>query len=206
MNISNVNVYGLTTSVVASGYPMKTDLCEEDLIKQYFDSHDKHFKRAINLGTVKTGTGHDNYLKGVIVQFDLKAPEYFWRQFDRYNFHDYVSSQSKMHNILKFDIESQCNKYVDSRIVNVVKELKSEYNNNPTKENFQRIISNVPMGFELTARITSNYLQEKTIYFQRKNHKLEEWTYYTDWLRQLPNFLELISKEEYVKVPDNFWT
>ena len=52
------------------------------------------------------------------------------------------------------------------------------------------------MGFELTARFTSNYLQEKSIRNQRKGHKLEEWTYYREWQDKLPYFLELIGEKE----------
>jgi hypothetical protein len=57
------------------------------------------------------------------------------------------------------------------------------------------MISNTPLGFELTARITSNYLQEKSIRLQREYHKLEEWDYYRCWQEELPMFLKLIGKE-----------
>lgn len=190
MKIYNVNVYGLNESIYASGYPMKTNINEEmKVVPSKFYEND--IQRAKNLGNAKSGSGHDCYLKGIIVQFDLKAPEYFWRQFDRYHFHDYISSQSKMHCIFKMNIEDMCNKYVDKRIIEILKEKINTYNQNPSQENFQYVISNCPMGFELTARITSNYLQEKSIRYQRKNHKLEEWTYYCNWQNTLPMFKEL---------------
>lgn len=189
MKISNENIFGLDKSIIASGYPMKLEIVEHDELLE------NSLKRAKKLGIAKSGSGHDNYLKGIIVQFDLKAPEYFWRQFDRYHFHDYVSSQSKMHCLLKMDIDSMCNKYVDARVISVLKELIDEYNScdqDWKQHMFQKVISNCPMGFELTARITSNYLQEKSIYYQRKNHKLEEWKYYTNWLLTLPIFEEIV--------------
>lgn len=202
MKISNVQVYGLSESIVASGYPMKTEI-EEMFIRP--SEFDKAIDRAKRLGQAKSGSGHDCFLKGIIVQFDLKAPEYFWRQFDRYHFHDYISSQSKMHCITKMNIDDMCNKYVDQRVINVVNEYINLYNNyetlrvNPevyTKEKlFQKIISNCPMGLELTARISSNYLQEKCIRNQRTGHKLEEWKYYLDWQMSLPYFTELTEIE-----------
>ena len=192
MKIFNVRVYGLKDSIVASGYPMKTEIEEMLDTTSEFDND---IKRAKSLGKAKQGSGHDCMLKGIIVQFDLKAPEYFWRQFDRYHFHDYVSSQSKMHCIVKMDIVKMCNKYVDQRIIDVLNEKIATYNSNLTQENFQYVISNCPMGFELTARITSNYLQEKSIRGQRSGHKLEEWKYYLDWQKTLPYFCELIDIE-----------
>ena len=59
-------------------------------------------------------------------------------------------------------------------------------------EMFQQIISNCPMGLELTARITDNYLQLKSKYIQRRHHKLEEWQYYCDWIETLPMAEKLI--------------
>jgi hypothetical protein len=192
MKIFNVNIYGLNESIVASGYPMKLEIGEMLVRPSEFD---KDIKRSENLGNAEQGSGHDNFLKGIKVQFDLQAPEYFWRQFDRYHFHDYVSSQSKMHCIVKMNITKMCNKYVDKRVIDILNEKIEIYNQNPNQENFQHAISNCPMGFELTARIDSSYLQEKSIFYQRKNHKLEEWKYYCNWLKTLPSFETLCLKK-----------
>lgn len=208
MKIENVRIYGIGESLKASGYPMSTNVEEWDTEWETDDIEitENNLKRGIKLGNAISGSGHDCMLKGCIVQYDLQAPEFFWRQFDRYHFHDYVSSQSKMHCILKFDIDKMCNEYVDQRVINIINEYINLYNNyetlqvNPeiyTKDKlFQKIISNCPMGLELTARITSNYLQLKSIYNQRKTHKLEQWHYYCDWIKSLPHFEELCLKGE----------
>jgi len=204
MKISKVRVYGLEESIIASGYPMKTEIFEE------YELTPKDTERAIRLGQIDSGTGHDCYLKGIVVQFNLTAPEYFWRQIDRYHYTDYISSQSKMHNLLKFDLNEVCNDYVDYTTIQLINnyinlynnysEHNKPYNRNTQKymskeEIYKRIISNCPMGIELTARRTTNYLQEKTIHLQRKNHKLEEWQYYCNWQKTLPKFEELILGE-----------
>lgn len=220
MEIKNVRVYGLGESIVASGYPMVTETPNEgtftfdelaiilslneykdELTEDAKEKIEKHFRRAEKLANTPLGSGHYTFLKGIIVQYDLTAPEYFWRQFDRYHFHDYVSSQSKMHRLIRFDLDKMCNPYVREDIKQILKEEISFYNKmlgsdkTPKEEKqkqFQRILSNCPMGIELTARITDNYLQLKSKYHQRRAHRLEEWQKYCDWIETLPMAGELI--------------
>ena len=55
-----------------------------------------------------------------------------------------------------------------------------------------KLQSNLPMGFELTVRVTTNYLQLKTMYTQRKTHRLkEDWGAFAQWCDALPHFNEL---------------
>ena len=220
VRIANAEVYGLTQSIIASAYPMATNYCED---MYEYEVEEKDFKRVRHLGTAKPGSGHDCFLKGIQVQFDLQAPEYIWRQLDRYHFIDYISSQSKMHMILKFDIDEMCNKYVSEESIVNLKKYIDQYNNfqwydsqfcrnqpigfQPmiklrngeeiefTKENlFKLIIANCPCGLMLTARMTTNYLQLKSIINQRSNHKMQEWHYITDWMKSLPLVDEIVMK------------
>ncbi|MGL5718802.1 MAG: hypothetical protein ACRCX2_37720, partial [Paraclostridium sp.] len=130
IKIDNARVYGLEESIIASGYPMQTDTEDIDIeletedmyiIKKELEELD--YKRAKHLGGAIAGSGHDCYLKGIIIQFDMQVSEYIWRQWDRYHFNDYVSSQSKMHRILKLDIDKSCNKYVTSSTIHQLERL-----------------------------------------------------------------------------------
>ena len=76
-----------------------------------------------------------------------------------------------------------------------MKELQKEYNENPTKENMYKMLYTNPCGLKLTARMTTNYLQLKTIYHQRKNHRLQEWQDFCKWIETLPYAKELICGE-----------
>lgn len=197
--VSNVNVYGFTESIVASGYPMATQPCEDMNHKVYevgLDSNE--MKRAKTLGSAKAGSGHDCYLKGIIVQFDLTLSQVAWQQIQRYHFIDFISSMSKMHRIHKVDLKEQCNGYVDKRVLDVVQENLDLFNHYTeegqkglAKEYWLKAVYNTPCGLELTARMTTNYLQLKTIYNQRKNHKLPEWKVVCDMIEALPHFVTL---------------
>lgn len=176
--VSDWKVYGLEDSVRASKYPMATDLTKltSDITST-----------VIRLGLSEPGSGHDNWLNGVLVQFDLTFSLKAWTEAQRYHFLDFVSSQSTMHRITKFDPETQCNDYVLSEVIGMLRVLIDEYNNDPTPENYLRVLYNVPAGFRLTARMTTNYRQLKTIYLQRKNHRLPEWREFCAWIETLPH-------------------
>ena len=90
MKIKNVKVAFLNEAICRSGYPYQTGE-PEDLDDEFIINND--LKRAIKLAKVPSGTGHDNFLKGIIVQFDLQYPEYFSPQLQRYNWIDIISSK-----------------------------------------------------------------------------------------------------------------
>jgi len=183
--ISNVRVYDLKESIIASGYPMQTDIGDEDF--------DEALKRAIRLAKQPSNSGHGNFLTGIRVSYDIKYPQYLSPQLQRYHFNDIVSSQSKMHRLAKLDIESSCNEYVAQGVIDVVKVLQELYNYNPSYVNYMMLVSNCPLGLELTMRCSTNYMQLKTIYNQRKNHKLkEDWGAYIEFIQSLPYAKELI--------------
>lgn len=194
-HIDNVRVYGLNEAIRTAKYPKAVDLdsINSDLTKG--------IKACANCGT---GQGHDNFLKGIIVQFDLTFSNKAWVELQRYHFIDFVSSQSTMHKITKFNIKEQCNHYVDPRIIDIVQAKIDKYNDLDalTKEKSQNqkdmlnelyleILYNVPSGFELTAGMTTNYQQLKTIYQQRRHHRLKDWEVFCDWCESLPLFKEL---------------
>lgn len=184
--ISNVQVYGLEESIKRSKYPMSTDTstCTTEPTKTTY-----------SLGRASVGSGHDNWLNGVIVQFDLTFTNKAWVEAERYHFLDFVSSQSTMHRITKFDLDKAYIEYTDPRMIEIMQQLVDQYNADPTPDNYLKVLYSNPAGFKITAGMTTNYRQLKTIYYQRKNHRLPEWRVFTDWIESLPSFKELILNE-----------
>lgn len=209
--ISNLNIFGLADSMWASGYPMSTEIGDLDepsqsliyycLYRDDKDSQDKTIQNAVaraeRLGRSPLGSGHDNYLNGCVVQFDLTFTVKAWTEAERYHFFDFVSSQSTMHRLQKMDVSESCIEYVDGRVIDVVEELVRKYNENPTLENRLKMLYSCPTGLKLTARMTTNYRQLKTIYHQRKNHTLPEWRKFCQQLvDEFPMFEELCLGDE----------
>lgn len=190
VEITNVRVYDLAESVIASRNAMR--LTPPEYTDEEFE---KSLPRAIKLANTPQGSGHGNWLKGVRVSFDIKYPSYFTPELQRYNFMDIVTSSSKMHRLVQMDMDSCFNKYVTEDNKTMMKVHLQEYNRDKNYENFMRLLSNCPLGVELFMRCSTNYLQLKTIYHQRKHHRLsEDWVdaFCKDFIENLPYAQELI--------------
>ena len=175
--ISDAVVYGLDESIKRAKYPMSTDVSK---------LNEEMTNGILRLAQSEKGEGHDNWLNGVIVQFDLTYTVKAWIEAERYHFLDFVSSQSTMHRISEFFLDDQYDKYTDPRCIDIVKFLVCKYKETKDPEDYLRGLMSNPGGFKLTAGMTTNYRQLKTIYAQRKNHRLPEWREFCQWIETLP--------------------
>ena len=180
--VENIEVYGLDESIVRAKFPMSTEL--EKL-------NDEVTTGILALARSGTGEGHDQFLTGITVQFDLTFSNKAWVEAERYRFLYFISSQSTIHRMSRFQLDEQYNEFVDPRIIEVVKELQEQYNNETDSEKkkdlYLKLLYSNPAGFKITAGMTTNYRQLKTIYQQRKNHKLPEWRAFCEWMKTLPH-------------------
>lgn len=194
--ISNIKVYDLEESMRAAGYPMRTDLDETP-------DFTKDWGRAQRLTKAsRFNAAHAQFLTGIVVNFDLTFSNKAWIEAERYRFLNFVSSQSTMHCITKFGLRKQCNEYVDERIITIVQEYIDLYNSLTAQDEetiefkknlYLKILYNLPSGFQLTARITTNYRCLLNIYNQRHDHRLPEWREFCNQLlEELPFFKELV--------------
>lgn len=212
MKIENVKIYDLKESLIAAGYPMRTVVPDMDSL----ELEDKDLSRGIKLSEATRAENgnqaHDQFLTGIRVNFDLTFSNKAWVEAERYRFLEFVSSQSTMHRITKFDLRNQYNEYVDPRIIDIMIEKVNDYNdalersrelgemeitaraqlNERFKRKYLEILYSNPAGFELTARMTTNYRCLKNIYRQRKDHRLPEWREFCRWIETLPYAKELI--------------
>lgn len=191
MQIKNVRIYGLKESIIRSGYPMQIGEPESIITANKHELMKGREERALKLSNTPNGSGHNNFLKGIIVQFDLQYPEYFSPQLQRYHWIDIVSSQSKMHKLTSRKLTpSDFTKETNPRHIEFVNELI--FNIKPLSQ----IISNLPSGYLKWMGISTNYLQLKTIYSQRRTHKLNEWQEFCNWIETLPMSELIISKNK----------
>ena len=194
--ISNIKVYDLEESMRAAGYPMRTELDEAPDFTKDWDRAQRLTKAS------KFNAAHAQFLTGIVVNFDLTFSNKAWIEAERYRFLNFVSSQSTMHCITKFGLRKQCNEYVDERIITIVQEYIDLYNSLTAQDEetiefkknlYLKILDNLPSGFQLTARMTTNYRCLLNIYNQRHDHRLPEWREFCNQLlEELPFFKELV--------------
>ena len=194
--ISNIKVYDLEESMRAAGYPMRTDLDETLDFTKDWDRAQRLTKAS------RFNAAHAQFLTGIVVNFDLTFSNKAWIEAERYRFLNFVSSQSTMHCITKFGLRKQCNEYVDERIITIVQEYIDLYNSLTAQDKetiefkknlYLKILYNLPSGFQLTARMTTNYRCLLNIYNQRHDHRLPEWREFCNQLlEELPFFKELV--------------
>ncbi len=208
--ICNDRVYGLAESIYRSGYPMmeeppalyeyeeNVEQIEHDILTGNYTN--PHIARAIKLANAKGG-GHDQFLTGIVVNFDLTFSNKAWAEAERYKFLNFISSASTMHRISRMNISDCCNLYTSNEAIMTAIWLQEEYNaiddSEPEakKTAYLRLLYNLPAGFELTAGMTTNYRCLKNIYAQRRSHRLPDWQLFCDWIETLSMAGYLITGE-----------
>lgn len=203
--VSNVQVYGIEESVKGAKYSYAIDVNAVT---------DEITKTTTSLAQSKAGSGHDQFMTGMIVMFDLTFSNKVWVEAERYTFLNFISSQSTMHRITKFNLDEAYMPQVDPRIIDIMKEKVKAYNDlqaemttmknegKDTKdimeklnEMYLEILYSNPAGFKLTAKMTTNYRCLKTMYHQRKDHRLPEWKAFCEWVKTLPHAEFIVGNE-----------
>jgi len=178
---------------------------------------EQQMKRAKALTKQPTNSGHPNFLSGITVYVNITADHSFWLQWMRYHFQQIISSTSKMYTITKTDIKDNCHKFVRMSTILFIESLVKLYMQVPEtfdddiienlvdlfegsadvptnrKELFECIIMNLPIGYQLTASVVTNYLQLRNMYEQRLNHKTSSWS--TDFVR----FIDILPENWLIK-------
>ena len=214
LQITNWKVYDLKESVIACRNAMR--ITPAQITDEEFNAS---MPRAIMLANSPSGSGHQTFLSGIRVSFDIKYPNYISPELQRYHWIDIVSSSSKMHRLMEMDFDFACNKYVPQVFIDEMSKLVYRYKcikDSPeyhrekftlrdgteivTKNKqdalyyaFMQCISACPQGIELFMRVSTNYLQLRTLYRQRKTHKLkEDYGAVCEFIEKLPYANEFI--------------
>ena len=165
---------------------------------------------------VKAGTDHSKFMRMINVTVDINAPLYWWKEADTYKVGTVRNSCSTMHKIQakEFTLDDFSHEHLVpdgiellSTIIQALNEAREVYNNydeykekNYIDNNIQtkkdvwwQLIQLLPSSYNQRATLQLNYAVLRNIYFARRNHKLDEWHTFCEWIERLPYAKDLIT-------------
>ena len=147
------------------------------------------------------GSEHRKFLRMIHVQADVLAPRYWWAEMDKYKYVE-ANSSSTMHLITKRylttdDFSNDFDRVVMQDLIAEINEMIDVYNDEDTSkeikdEYFFEIKQLLPESYNQLRMIDTNYEALLSIYHQRKNHRLQEWREFCDWIISLPYMKEFL--------------
>lgn len=156
----------------------------------------------------KAGTEHRKYARMITVWLDIKAPLYWWKEFDQYKIGTVSNSCSTMYTLINKPFElkdfSADRLYVygdyAERVIEDLNELREwclkETDTKTKKDLWYAIVQLLPESYNQTRTIMLNYEVVARIIQQRKGHKLDEWKQLIDTLKELPYINEIMGEEK----------
>lgn len=163
----------------------------------------------LNLMTTlrNAGTDHRKFMRMITVYLDITAPLYWWKEFDTYKVGTVANSCSTMHKIAakEFTLEDFSHEHLDvvSRsclegVIHILNLNRDSFNKNAyddPKIPWWQMIQLLPSSYNQKRTVMLNYEVLANIYKSRRNHKLDEWHTFCDWIERLP-YSELITGKE----------
>lgn len=145
------------------------------------------------LRLIKAGNEHAKFTRQIFVSMDITAPLYFFKEFDTYKIGTVANSTSSMHRMgsrlltysdFSWDCETDYRNDVLHHINNLI--MLWQDSNKTNKEVWRELIQDLPSSLNQMRTWTSNYQGLRNMYFQRKNHRLQEWRDFCYIIKKLP--------------------
>ena len=176
--------------------------CNSKCCASMFRIGPKDLELALKLA--KSGPDHGKFLRMIHVQAIIKAPVYWLNELRTYQVGTTTNSTSMMHTGMTREFTPEdfsCYEpgtYVEHTMAvllnNIAKEYKEATDPGEKERLFYLLRESVPMRYMYTIMFDCNYAVLRNIYFQRRNHRLQEWHTFCDWMKTLP-YSELIIED-----------
>ena len=151
----------------------------------------------------KAGTDHRKFMRMIVVYVDVTSPLYWWKEFDTYKVGTVRNSCSTMHKITEkeFTLDDFSHEHLSDDSIKLLKDIvfilnfhREKYLETKDKNYWWQLIQLLPSSYNQRATLMLNYEVLANMYHSRKNHKLDEWHIFCDWIETLPHS-ELITGE-----------
>lgn len=164
--------------------------------------------------SIKEGNSHSKFLRQIMVSVDITAPLYWWKEADTYKVGTVANSTSTMHKLAKTPITKECFECYETSLsltddgndhtykdfkeytLAILEALRVKYLETNNREYWIELIRMLPNSWLQTRTLTLNYQILRQMYFDRRHHKLTEWSVdFVNWIKTLPYAKELIMYE-----------
>ena len=207
IEFENVEVFGWEASIRGLRSPMnswdKSDSYINDLTDEFvIGSNDLDLMKKL----IAAGSDHSKFMRMINVTLDITAPLYWWKEFDTYKVGTVRNSCSTMHKIHEkeftlddfsfedFEVEDG-EIFLSDCFTNVVADcemLRKKFVETGDKKYWRGLIQLLPESYNQRATVQLNYAVLRNMYHSRKNHKLDCWRTFCNWIESLP-YSELIT-------------
>lgn len=209
LKIEKTDIYGWESAIRGMRNPMNSwDKIDSEFGQYQWDRG--YFKIGENDLSLmkrlsKAGSDHAKFLRMINVTCDIIAPLYWWKEYDTYKVGTVANSCSTMHKIhaKEFEIADFSWEHLNERSIRVLEAVIEELNFNRNafietkdKSYWHQMIQLLPTSYEQKRTVQLNYQVLNSIYFARRNHKLDEWHTFCDWIEELPYFKEICAGKE----------
>lgn len=153
----------------------------------------------------RSGPSHAKFLRYITVQFDITAPRYWWAEMDTYKVGTVRNSCSTMHKVQakKFVRDDFSHEHLDEKsletldaLIKTLNNARDKFNENKNKDDWWQMIQLLPASLNQKATMHVNYQVLQNIYWTRKDHRLDEWHKFCDWIEKLPCANLIIGKKQ----------
>lgn len=200
IKLETYNVMNFENAIRGARNPMNS----WNRMDSYYDKNNNFIIGPNDLSLMKrlakAGSDHRKYMRQIFVSVDITAPLYWWKEYDTYKVATVANSTSTMHKITSkpFELSNFSYDHMNEQAlqslkstISVLENLRLEYLKTQDKKIWYSIIQLLPSNYHQLRTCTFNYETLMNIYFSRKNHKLNEWHDFCDWILTLPYTTEL---------------
>ena len=208
ISLSNAVVFGWHSAIMGMRNPMNSWANSDSAFFSDFSCKIGQNDLALMKALIKSGTEHRKFLRMIHVQMDIEAPLYWWKEFDTYKVGTVANSCSTMHKIhsKEFTVDDFSHEHLDRFSTEVlgwtIKALngsREDYMKSKSKDDWWQMIQLLPSSYNQLRTVDLDYEVLLNQYFQRKDHKLDEWRIYCEQIKCFPylnDFIEVLKNEQ----------
>ena len=206
ISLSNAVVFGWHSAIMGMRNPMNSWSKSDSVFYSDFSCQIGQNDLDLMKTLIKAGTEHRKFLRMIHVQMDIEAPLYWWKEFETYKIGTVSNSCSTMHKIAakEFTIEDFSvehllaeNTVYFGKTIERLNNARNKFLETKDKKYWWQMIQLLPSSYNQLRTVDLNYEVLLNQYFQRKDHKLDEWRIYCEQIKCFPylnDFIEVLEK------------